>query len=100
MRVAAYLQKAPSDLPGSFSQDGRCSDKLDLLSPVPLRISIAHAQEPAEQGGQRCALHEQDISDQAKSSMPALMVWNGRIPTTKLVAGKVSLLHVKQARKT
>ena len=55
MRVAAYLQKAQGGLPGSCSQDGR-SDKLDLLSPLPLRMCVAHAQEPAEQGGQRCAL--------------------------------------------
>lgn len=52
--MAAYLQKASRCLPGSCSLDG-CPDKLDLLLPLPLRMCVAHAQEPAEQGGQRCA---------------------------------------------
>ena len=54
MRMAAYLQRSRSNLPGACSQDS-CSDKLDLLSPLLLRMCVAHAQEPAEQGGQRCA---------------------------------------------
>ena len=61
MRVAAYLHKESSGSPGSWSQDGP-SDKLDLLLPLPLRMCVVDAQEPAKQGGQRCVLQKKAAS--------------------------------------
>ena len=55
MRVAAHLLRPPGRLPGPCGQGG-CSGRLSLLSPLPLRVCVAHAQEPAGQGSQRYAL--------------------------------------------